>query len=288
MTSLPNDVVQPRARRRLRGVTIAVVAAGAVLMPAGTALADHMPGMNGTMCPHASGEGPDALAAPGPNEPAAPAQAPSDAPVAAVSAPQGSPSGSAPAASNPGRPATQVTQPATQVPTQQPATVAESVGSESAAGSTPATTAVTTEAAPRLTRAEHLQLQRQRAEARLAQRQARIAERSYVRRYAVEPFSLARTPIGVVARPVTPDPSPRTGFLWLVPVLIAVAAFAAALLARRRDSGGAVAAGERPDRPAAPSYADAAMEAELHEIIAEARARELLAADEEREAVAHR
>lgn len=282
MTSLANDVVQPRPRRRLRGVTIAVVAAGAVLVPASPALGDHMPGMNGTMCPHASGEGPDALAAPGPNEPAAPAQAPSDSPVGAVSAPQAS----TPAATDPGRPATQVTQPATQVQSRQPATVAESAGAESAAVGTVATT--TTVAAPRLTRAERLQLQRERAEARRAQRQSLTAERSYARTYAVEPFSLARVPIGVGVRSVTAGSSPGTALMWLVPVLVAVAALALVLLARRRDSGGAVVADEQPDAPAAPSYADAAMEAELHEIIAEARAREMLAVDEDGEAIRHR
>ena len=285
MTSLPNDVVQPRPRRRLRGVTIAVVAAGVVLVPASPAFADHMPGMNGTMCPHASGEGPDALAAPGPNEPAAPAQAPSDSPVGAVSAPQASTPAPSPA-TDPGGPATQVTQPATQVPAQQPATVAESVGAESAAVGTVATT--TTAAAPRLTRAERLQLQRERAEARRAQRQSVRVERSYVRTYAVEPFSLTRVPIGVEPRSVSLESSPSTALMWLVPVLVAIAALAGVLLARRRDSGGAVVADEHPDAPAAPSYADAAMEAELHEMIAEARAREVLAADQDGEAIAHR
>jgi len=75
----------------------------------------------------------------------------------------------------------------------------------------------------------------------------------------------------------------------LVPVLVLAlltltAAVAVVRIHRRRLSGSVVLT-ERPESPAAPGRADALIEAELHEMIAESRARTLLgqAADEQPE-----
>jgi len=124
--TITEEPVGPRGRRGVRSWSIAVVAAGAVLIPAAPALADDMPGMtNGTMCPHASGEGPDSLAAAGPGESGGPARAPSEKPISAPGTTTAAPA-PAPAAkpvTNTTRPLSQVTQPAnTRVQVQQPAT----------------------------------------------------------------------------------------------------------------------------------------------------------------------
>lgn len=61
---------------------------------------------------------------------------------------------------------------------------------------------------------------------------------------------------------------------------MALAAVAAAIVvARRRRGHDGVANAAPPASPAAPSFADASLEAELHEMISEARARALLAAE---------
>ena len=134
--TLAEKPLGPRGRRGVRSWSIAVVAAGAVLLPTAPALADHMPGMtNGTMCPHASGEGPDSLAAAGPGESDGPARAPSETPISAPGATATTPAPAAKPVTNTTRPASQVTQPAkTQVQVQQPATtVAQSAPAQAVA-----------------------------------------------------------------------------------------------------------------------------------------------------------
>jgi len=292
MTSFSQYAAMPRSRRGRRSCAIALVAAGVVLLPAGTALAEDMPGMNGTMCPHASGEGPDALAAAGPNEPAAPERAPNSGPIAPVGAPAASSPAQKPSAPKPvaqaprpvtqvTQPATQVTQPATHVGTQRPVTTTARSSPVVAKRSVRAVAATTVAEPSRGARARakhparHLRPQQRSS----AQRVNGLEPRS------AGPYVAPGEPIAVtVSRPATADrPSGLPTGLLLG--LIALAAAMAGLLVRRRGAGG-IAAVERPDAPIAPAYADTAIEAELHEIISEARARQLLAprrADEDAE-----
>ena len=86
-------------------------------------------------------------------------------------------------------------------------------------------------------------------------------------------------PIAVVPEPPRPAAAPRAPDRTAVIVgfaLLTVLALAGAVVVGRRPGDGGVAGAKAPERPAAPSYADAALEAELHEMIAEARARSLL------------
>ena len=277
MTSPSQYAVLPRSRRGVRSWSIAVVTAGAVLLPAGSALADHMPGMNGTMCPHASGEGPDALAAPGPNQPAAPERAPSEAPLAPTG--QSGPSNAAPApapepaAQQVTRPATQVSKPATQVQTRVTTTAQSAPASTSTQG---AVRAVATTPVAASKRAPAAQPRAERAVPR-----ARTA--AFERRFnGLEPRAARPSPTTPEAVEVKPavrteatEPGASGPLLVLFGLLTAGALAAVVLLGRRRGAGGVVTDGPL-ERPAAPTYADAAVEAELHEIIAEARARRLL------------
>jgi hypothetical protein len=279
MTSSSQHAASPRSRPGVRSWSIAVVTAGAVLLPAGSALADHMPGMNGTMCPHASGEGPDALAAPGPSEPAAPERAPSESPLALTG--QSGPSSNAapapaskPAAQQVTRPATQVSKPATQVQTRV-TTTAQSAPAATSAQSAVRAVATTPVAASK--RAPAAQPRAKRAAPRAR------PERSFERRFnGLEPRASRPSLVTREAVEATPAVRPEvTGPTASVPLLVlfgllTAGGLAAVVLVGRRRGGGGVVAGAPPQRPAAPRYADAAVEAELHEIIAEARARELL------------
>lgn len=289
MTSSSQYAVSPRSRRAMRSWSIAVVTAGAVLIPAGSALADHMPGMNGTMCPHASGEGPDALAAPAPNEPAASERAPSTGPLAPAGEPSASTSAPKPAVTKPAaqvtKPATQqVTKPATQVQTQRPATTtAQSAPVQAVAKTSVRAVATPTVAAPSGGASSRSTQPRAK---RSAQR-TRSPERSFERRFnGLEPRAArpSATPLDTdaVAPAVRTAPAEPTASVPLVAVfglLTLGGLVAVVLLGRRRGTGGA-AAEAPPERPAAPTYAEAAVEAELHEIISEVRARELLVPDE--------
>ena len=282
MTSLSQSA-QPRSRRGVRSWSIAVVTAGAVLLPAGSALAAHMPGMNGTMCPHASGEGPDAPAAPGPSEPAAPERAPSETPLAAAGQPAASAPAPRPAATKPAaqvtKPATQqVTKPATQVQTQRPATTTVQSTAVQAVAKSSVRAVATTKAASR-PRAEQPRTER-------SARPGRSPERSFERRFnvpeprAARPSLTAPEAVAVTAvRTEAAEPVTSIPLLVVFGLLTAGALAAVVLLGRRRGTGSVVAEAP-PEQPAAPTYADAAVEAELHEIISEARARQLLALDE--------
>ena len=279
MTSSSQHAVTPRSRRGVRSWSIAVVTAGAVLLPAASALADHMPGMNGTMCPHASGEGPDALAAPGPNEPAAPERAPSETPLAPTG--QSGPATAAPVpASKPAaqqvtRPATQVSKPATQVQTRVTTTAQSAPASTRTQGTVRAVATTPVAASKRAAAAQ--------PRAKRAVPRAR-PERSFERRFnGLEPRAARpspATPEAVVAAPAVrgeaAESAPSVPLLLLLGLLTVGGLAAAVLVGRRRGGAGGVVTGAPPERPAAPAYADAAVEAELHEIIAEARARRLL------------
>jgi len=290
MTSFSQYAAVPRSRRGRRSCALALLTAGAVLLPAGTALADHMPGMNGTMCPHASGEGPDSLAAVGPNEPATPERAPDSGPIApagkpATSSPAPRPAAQKPVAQSPApatqtKPVTHVTQPATQqVQTQRPATTP--------AQSRPALARSTVRAVAATAVAEPSRASRPRA--KHPARHVGTHHRSFAHRFngleprATGPYTAPVEPLGVtVSRPAPADP-PSGLPLGLLLGLLALAGAMAGLLLRRRGTGGTVAT-DRPGAPVAPTYADTAIEAELHEIIAEARAMELLARGEAGEA----
>jgi hypothetical protein len=235
--------------------------------------------MNGTMCPHASGEGPDSLAAAGPDEPAPSERAPSGAPLApavkpAVTAPASKPAAPKPVAQVP-KPITQVTKPATQVQSERPATTTPTAQSAPAAATTAAARAVSTTTVAEPPRAE-------RARAKRPAPRADTARRSFAHRFnGLEPRAAGPYAVRVetVARPVAGSSAPGRPSPFPVGLLVALVAAAATiggLLLRRRGHGGS-ALSERADAPIEPASAGAAIEAELHEIISEARARQLLA-----------
>jgi len=249
---------------------------GAVLIPAGSALANHMPGMtNGTMCPHASGEGPDALGAAPPSESSGGTQrTSSDAPLGAASdsAPSGSTAAdSAAPASGASKPATQATEPATQVQTQRAAVTAAqpalaTAGAQVTRLATTSVPARSTVATPSRRAAPRARTERRSAPRR--QPHGRVLETST----PVAPATTAAT-LTEVTQPRTLPP------LAAVLGILAIVGLAAAttLMRRRRPGSGGVATAPRPATPAAPSFADASLEAELHEMISEARARAVLA-----------
>jgi hypothetical protein len=282
MTSFSQYAAPPRSRRRRRTCAIALVTAGAVLLPAGAALADHMPGMNGTMCPHAAGEGPDSLAAAGPNEPTAPERAPNSAPLApadqpASTAPASKPASPKPVAQAP-KPVTQVTKPATQVVTQ-PATHVQTQRPATTTAQTRVVAKGAVRAVAATTVAEPSRAAQPRA--RRAGASVRTAERSFVRRFnGLEP-RMARGSSLPAEQPVAglrADPASPGGvvFMALLSVLALVGLVAVGVMAKRRHGDEGAEAHTAGPRPPAPSLADAVIEAELHEIISEARARELL------------
>jgi hypothetical protein len=287
-----------------RALWVGAVTCGALLLPAGSAVATHMPGMsNGMACPHASGEGPDSLAAASPNDPATSGRAPSEAPLGAAGKSGARALGSKPAtkpASQVTRPATQqVTKPATQVQLQRPATTTTQSAPATAVGQrTTAAVASQPVATPATTRQPRARRSAHRRPA--TDRPARATDRpAHVRRFnGLEP-RVARpsatfpdiplagvrerpAPPEVAARARPPAPDSRRAPMPLTLVLgaLALAGVAAALVvARRRGSGGA--AGMRRDvDPTAPARADAVVEAELQEMISEANARALLAREE--------
>jgi LPXTG-motif cell wall-anchored protein len=88
------------------------------------------------------------------------------------------------------------------------------------------------------------------------------------------------TPEHPVAKALVRPPSSGGSSTPLVLLLAAAgAAGLGALLIRRRRGGGDVVVVDSPIAPSAPSYVDPAVEAELHEIIAEERARALLSGE---------
>lgn len=279
--TLAEEPLRPRGRRGVRSWSIAVVAAGAVLVPAAPALANHMPGMtNGTMCPHASGEGADSLAAAGPGESGGPARAPSETPITAPGTTATTPAPAAKPVTNATRPASQVTQPAkTQVQVQQPATtVARSAPAravaqtaEPVAARTPVRTTVAAPVAAGKPKAK-----------RSVPRAHRAARPAFERRFnGLEPRvargSAVPEPVAQAPQPATPSaPAPSTPLLLLVG-LAALAAIGAVIAAGRCHGGTDEATATDPvTPPVAPTYAELSLEAELHEIVAEANARALL------------
>lgn len=278
---LADQPVRPRGRRGVRSWSVAVVAAGAVLVPAAPALADHMPGMtNGTMCPHASGEGPDSLAAAGPGDSGGSARAPSETPISAPGATTTAPAPAAKPVANTTRPASQVTQPAkTQVQVQQPATtVARSApaqavapAAEPVAARTPVRTTVATSVAAgeptarRPTRRAHRAV-RPAFEVRVNGLEPRVARGSAL------PEPIVQAP-----QPATPGAPAPSAPLLLLFGLATVAAIGAAITLGRRGGGDDEVTTTAPDPPpVAPTYAELSLEAELHEMVAEANARALL------------
>jgi hypothetical protein len=243
---------------------LAVVACGALVAP-GAAWADDMTGMNGMACEHASGEGPNALAAGGPT----PERAPAVAPVGSTTPSASKPESPAPPPSTRSEPTSRVTQPPATTTTSVPATTTTS---------TPATsTATATATAPVAAR--------ERAERRRAHR-ARPKVEPPVPKHFGPVMKVGRhvqLSAGTPRATAAPAPSPD-GFA-LPPLLLALAGLAVAggalLVARRRGGDGGVAVGAGPAPAPLPASADPAVDAELHEIIAEAKARELLADERE-------
>jgi hypothetical protein len=172
------------------------------------------------------------------------------------------------------RPATQVSKPATQVQTQVTTTAQSAPASTSAQG---AVRAVATTPVPASKRASAAQPRAKRATPRAR------PERSFERRFngleprATRPSPAAREVVEAtpVVRPQVAEPAASVPLLVLFG-LLTVGGLAAAVLLGRRRGGAGVVTDAPPERPVAPAYADAAVEAELHEIIAEARARQLL------------
>lgn len=286
-----DEAVRPRGRRGVRSWSIAAVVAGAVLVPAGPAVADHMPGMtNGTMCPHASGEGPDSLAAAGPGESGGPARAPSEQPITApgttTTAPAPVTDTSRPASevSQPARTKVQVEQPATRVAQPAPAQVVAQAA-EPVAARTPVRARIVTPAKAGTPKAK-----------RVTPRAGRAARPAFERRFnGLEPRvgrGSALTRELVAPRPSAPAPSTP---LLLVLGIATLAAIGGAIVAgRRRGGAGEATVTSGPTPPATPSYAELSLEAELHEIVAEAKARALLGegpgdrGSPDREPAAHR
>ena len=81
-----------------------------------------------------------------------------------------------------------------------------------------------------------------------------------------------------VAAPAVPDGGAPTGLI-LLGLLGAAGIGAGLVIARRRRGAGGIAVAEEPQSPLAPAHADALVDAELHEIIAEERARALLSGE---------
>lgn len=277
MTLPKQSTCAPRSRVK-RSWCVGVAAGAALLLPVSGASATHMVDANGMACPHASGEGPNALPPAGPSESGAPERAPSEAPLGTA----GRTTPSAPAASRPSspaaqvtKPATQVTKPAVQVPAQRPATKpqAASVGVSAEA---------TTKAVARTT----VKASAGREQPRAAKATARRGSRAEPRRTSGRTSVNGLEPRAAVAT-VSSDPSeaqaaPPAGVatLTISLALLALASLgglAAVVLRRRRGAGGAALAAP-PVNPVAPAHADA-IDAELHEIISEARARTLLAGE---------
>jgi|GEM_PF-5586573 len=277
-------VTLQRGRSRVGGARLlsaGVLACGVVLLPASSAFAQDMPAMkDGMMCPHAVGDASNPATAAPPTR-SAPNEAPLGAkPVSVVTSP-------APGSAS--RPATK--------PVAQRASAGESA-------STPAATSVRSTTAPPAT-VRVVQPQRavapvarpQQASAPVVRRAVRAAPK-----HRVTPTHLTTArPVSTAAvtSPVIPDVTrPSAGH---APVLVAtdagrdvtvsmwlaiggaalMLAFAAAfVLHRRRGLGGALAP-VKADGPLEPSVLPVAaiafdeVEIALHEMIAEARAREL-------------
>jgi hypothetical protein len=250
---------------------VALVACGALVAPS-AAWATHMPGTNGMACPHASGEGTGALP-------------PTDTPTIerAPAAPVGSTS-SSPAPERPATPAPGSSAPANEAaPVTQPVTTTTS---------TPATTTVATPVATAATATATAPVQARERADRPRRHRARPEVKPPVPKHFGPVMQVGRpAPVGADAtaadrtgtRAAAEAPAPD-GFtppallLGLGGLALAGAAFA--VRRRRRGDGGVVAA-VAPATPPAPAYADPAVDAELHEIIAEAKARELLGDERE-------
>jgi hypothetical protein len=276
MSSFWQFAAQPRSRRGVRSWSVAVVSCGALLVPSASALADDsgdMAGMNGMACPHASGEGPDALAAAGPNEPAAPQHAPNDTPIGPAATSPATTPATDPAdkpVSEATKPASKVAQPVAQDVTQGAATTPAQV-TVRAVATTPARTAITTPARVHAPRAKH--------HGPTVQRPA-VAHRFYGPATPTAEF-VPTAGHRVLVEAATPGGS-STPLIVLVGLLGLSGAGAAVVMARRRRGYGGVATLEQPQLPPAPAYADP-VEAELHEMISEANACPLLSRDEREE-----
>lgn len=280
MTSFLPHAAAERSRGGTRWRAAAVLTCGMVLVPAASAAASHQRMSDGTLCPHAA----EAAAAPAqPGQPAQPTRASSTAPLRSPGSTPASGSASRPASRAPAQRA--VSRPATQVQAQQPASTASESGS--ASGSSVA--AVSTAAVS--TAAVAPKAQRKRAVGATPRagksRGKRAARRAGSDRVPVPPPPAT---MKIIDRPVTgtsaelsalpaPAVEPRRGVvpspLAVALGMLAIAALGAAIVLHRRRRDG-MAASTATD-PSAPSDHDALIEAELHEIIAEATARALLA-----------
>jgi len=280
MTPAQQSMCAPRSRGFKRAWCVGVAAGAALLLPVSGASATHMVDANGMACPHASGEGANALPPAGPSESGAPERAPSEAPLGTA----GRTTPSAPAASRPSapaaqvtKPATQVTKPAVQVPAQRPATKPQ-------AASVAASAEGTTKAVARTT--VKVSVGREQPKAKTtARRGSRAEPRRTPGRTSVnglEPRAAAMTlSSGPVAEAAEAAPAAGVATLTVALALLALASvggLAAAVVLRRRRGAGGAALAARHVNPVAPAHADA-IDAELHEIISEARARTLLAGE---------
>jgi hypothetical protein len=263
----------PRRRRAdVRWWTVGVLACGAVLVPATGASANHMKMADGTLCPHATGTGPDAQ--PQATGPAAPARASSDKPLGPV-VKSATPPVTKPAAEA-------GSQAVTKAPAQRPATVVDT----QAAG----TTAVAVAPRQQPVSAPVRQVRQPRAVPKpRAAHQPRQASRPASTKDFVPPVTgsadvvlpRASAPsVQVAERQVIPAPAAIVAGCLM---LVALAALTAAIVRRRRrgDDGELVeVAPVAPVEPMAVVTHEALVEAELHEMIAEARARELLGGEQ--------
>lgn len=276
MTSFSPQAAAERSRGSTRWRAAAALTCGMVLVPAAPAAAGHQRMSDGTLCPHAA----EAAAAPAqPGQPAQPTRASSTAPLRSPGSTPASGGGQAsrPASRAPAQRA--VSRPATQVQAQQPASTASRTGSASEGS----VAAVSTTAVASKAQGKRAVGATPRAGKPRARRAARRAGSDRV------PVPSPRAKMEIIDRPVTgtsaelsalPAPAVEAG-RGVVPSplavglgMLAIAALGAAIVLHRRRRDG-MAASTATD-PSAPSDRDALIEAELHEMIAEATARALL------------
>ena len=307
MTSFLTEEGRAGLGRTTRLWCVGAVACGVLLVDATGAIAAHSMA-NGVLCPHATGEGPNAQ--PPPSQPAGPERAGSTAPLGTASkapAPTATPAAkpaaqaqAQPAKQPASKPATQakVQQPAAQARTQQPVRAAqpEAVRTLAVAAESQPREAATT--APRVQQPQAAgrpaRAQRVREAARSGRdQQNRPAAAIGSARNVVKPIDFSGVaPVERSQRPVSSVTASPDGSVSMTVVLLGLVALGGlaggvALMRRRRGDGGAALevaslVPSEPSRLAAERH-EAFVEASLQEMIAEVRARELLGAEDEAE-----
>ena len=263
-----------RCRGEARLLAAGVLACGAVLLPASTALANHMSMPDGTMCPHAAGD-PGAAAMEGP---AAPTRTASEAPLGttakpAVTQPAGRPAAK-PASKAPAQRAAATT------PASAPATtVAQSTAGAGAAAPAAQQQRAVAPVGPSRTATPRPQRRATPTHSAPARRVSTPTATTTVIPDATRPSAGSARQVASTATAAEPAnvPWPAIG----LGVLMLAALAAAIVVLRRRGSGGAAvtATANGPLEPSLlrpePTELDE-VDLALREMLSEARASELL------------